>query len=444
MQSSAYEVVPENLFSKVSLWQSWLDVESALALAQAELNIIPMSAAQEICAKANVHTLGIDNLEREAHKTQAPILALTRVLSEAAGESGHYVHWGATTQNIMQTGRLLLMRKANQQLKQHLAKSFLILSSWAEQYARAPMIARTNGQHALPVSFGFKVAGWIEALARDYTRIKEMEKRVFVLPFGGSVGAMHAFGNSGLELNEVLARKLNLEVLLVPSRTVNDIFADYVVQLSLWACNVERISTELYRLMSTEIAEVSEKLEIDVVGSSTMPHKVNPKHVVKVIAQAADLRLMAATAMQGTLSAHEGDASANHLISRVIDRFSPLSIKLSSSFAHLLSVIEISSSKMLANLQLQGASVATEHLMMALAPNIGRGQAHDLLHELLHDHDPAKCDLATHFATSEAIARHIAPEQIAKLMDPLNYLGDSVRISESAAAMARKIAKQLV
>jgi 3-carboxy-cis,cis-muconate cycloisomerase len=434
---------PQDLFSKASLWQAWLDVEVALARAQATLGIIPAEAASQIERVATVQCLGIDNLEREAELTQAPIVALARVLAQAAGPGGAFVHWGATTQNVMQTGRLLLMRCSHDAVKLDLSRAMTTLAYWANQYANTPMVARTNGQHAVPISFGFKVAGWIEALGRDAQRLTSMQERVFVLPFGGSVGAMHTFAGQGQALNQTLASILGLGVMLVPNRTVNDLFADYVVQLSLWASSIERIAGEIYCMMSTEIAEASEIQSSSVVGSSTMPHKANPKFVVKVIALASDLRHMASAALQATQSTHEGDAVANHLVASVVDRASPLAWRLSRAFADLLERIQFFPSVMRRNLQMLGPSIVTENLMMALAPHLGRNEAHDLIHEVILSPTQCSNDLIVQMADHPALKERYDQSQLAQLLDPLRYLGESDRIATQAAALAAEIAREL-
>lgn len=434
---------PLDLFSRANLWQVWLDVEVALAQAQAKLGMIPADAALQIQRVASVEYLGIDRLECEAESTQAPIVALSRVLAAAAGEGGAYVHWGATTQNIMQTGRLLLIRRSHDAVKIELSRVFTLLGQWAYQYAQTPMVARTNGQHALPISLGFKVAGWVEALGRDVQRLTSMQERVFVLPFGGSVGAMHTFAGKGQPLNRELASILGLGVMLVPNRTVNDLFADYVVQMSLLASSIERIASEIYRMMSTEIAEASELQASSVVGSSTMPHKTNPKFIVKVIALAADLRHMAPAALQATQSAHEGDAVTNQLVVSVVDRVSPLAWRLSRAFADILQRIRFFPPVMQSNLEVLGPRIVSENLMMALAPYIGRNQAHDLIHDaILSAHCPSH-ELVARLAAHPALEQHFDQAQLTQMLDPLTYLGESERIANEASAMAYRFASEL-
>lgn len=437
------QLTPDTLFSPASLWQSWLDVEVALARAQAELGIIPAWAAEGIAAVAQVSILGLDALEAESARTRAPIHALTRVVSDRAGQAGDYVHWGATTQNVMQTGRLLLMRQALRQVQRHLADALDRLADLAATHAETPMIGRTNRRHALPISFGFKVAGWIEELDRAADRLTAMERRVFVLPFGGAVGAMHAFDGQGREINRRMAARLGLREMVVPGRAVNDIFADHVVQLGLWATTVERIARELYTLMTEEIGEISETLGDGVIGSSTMPHKVNPKHVVHVIAMAADLRSAVGPALEGTLSVNEGDSAANHLVVRVLDRVCPLAWKLARSFAELCAIVQPLPDRMAQNLALSGAHSASERLMMLIAPDLGHLQAHDLLHDILTEPGLDIDAIAARVAALPALDGRLGITEARAALDPRTYLGESAGIARDGAALGRALAGRL-
>jgi len=437
------QITPDTLFSPANIWQSWLDVEVALAHAQADLGIIPSSAAEGIAAAAHVGTLGLETLEDEARRTRAPIHALTKVLSDRAGQAGRYVHWGATTQNVMQTGRLLLMRRAQAQVYIHLASTVEKLATLAGAHAETPMIGRTNRQHALPISFGFKVASWIEELSRAVARLESMEHRVFVLPFGGAVGAMHAFGGQGQAVNRLMAERLGLTQMLVPGRAVNDIFADYVAQFALWATTVERIARELYGLMSEEVNEVAETLEPGVVGSSTMPHKINPKRVVHVIAMAADLRSAVIPAMEGAMTANEGDAAANHLVVRTLDRACPLAWKLAQDFDELCGLIAARPEKMAANLAASGANSASERLMMLMAPELGHLQAHDMLHDVLTAVGPDPDIVATKVAAIPQLNGCISADVARRALDSRTYLGESARIAQDAVMMGQKLAKHL-
>ncbi|WP_162901364.1 lyase family protein [Breoghania sp. L-A4] len=427
-------LTPDTLFARDTLWQSWLDVEAALARAQADLGIIPDWAAEAITDAARLDTLGREALASDIKITMAPILSLTRLLGKASGKAGDYVHWGATTQNVMQTGRILLMRQADRAIRENLARATLRLGQLAAEGAETVMAGRTNRQHALPITFGFKIAGWIEEMDRSEARLSDAAGRLFALPFGGAVGAMHAFGGQGRALNRKLAADLSLRELLVPGRSVNDLFAEYVLQLALLAMSIERIMSECYTLMSEEIGELAEMLDHGTVGSSTMPQKVNPKFVVRTIAQAMELRGLAGPALETGRSSHEGDAVANHLLSSVLDAAIPLAWRLSEGFADSLRRLSPRPDRMARNLAQSGGAITSESLMMALAPHAGRAQAHDIVHHALEAGGPAA------LPDDPAITAHLSAAEIAAALDPAGYLGDSVSIAQAAADLATVVA----
>ena len=443
MKVSTPGLTPATLFARETLWQSWLDVEAALAEVQAEMGMIPDWAAEGIRAAATLDKVGIEALQADIRVTHAPILSLTRLLGRAAGEAGAYVHWGATTQNVMQTARILLIREADGHIRRALGAALNRLAEMAATHAETLMAGRTNRQHALPITFGFKVAGWIEELTRAVDRLDGGGRRLFVLPFGGAVGAMHAFGAEGKALNDRLAAHFGLEALLVPGRAINDLFADYVVQLSLLAMTIERIAAELYLLMTEEIGEISETLDAGTVGSSTMPHKVNPKFVVRVLAEAAELRGLAASALETGRSSHEGDAAPNQLLSAVLDRSVPLAWVLAEGFDGLLRRIAVNTGRMERNAGLSGGAIATEGLMMMLAPRIGRAEAHDLIHHALDHRAEVGGTAADVLKADGDLLSHLTEAEIDAALDPANYCGDSARIARDAAAMARELGRQI-
>lgn len=436
-------LTPATLFSQERLWQSWLDVEAALALTQGEMGIIPQDAAERIAANADLGCLDLDALKREIAETKAPVFALVRVLAEACGEAGGFVHWGATTQNIMQTGRSLLLRQAHRALLANVAAALDGLAALANSHAATPMAGRTNRRHALPISFGYKVAGWIEELLRVEARFSDAETRVFSLSFGGAVGPMHSFGAEGVKLTGILAKRLGLTDTLAHNRVSCDTAIEYVVQLSLFGMTVGRIADEIYLLMSEEMDEIAERQGAGVVGSSTMPHKVNPKLVVAVCAKASLLCSKAAAALQAGRPSHEGDAVSNRLLSMVLDEACPLAWELSGEFAELVTGIEVRAESMRANLARSGAAIASENLMMKLAERIGRQRAHDVLHHAIAEATAKGESIRSHLHADAEIAAVFDAPTIDSLLAPEAYMGRSRDIAIEAATRGRQSAARL-
>ena len=428
---------PDSIFARRSQWQAWLDVEAALARVQADIGMIPDWAAAKISAAAQLDVIGHDALVADIGRTMAPVLSLTRLLAKAAGNAGDYVHWGATTQNVMQTGRILLLRTADKAIRHHLSGAATRLGQLAGDEAETMMIGRTNRQYALPITFGFKVAGWITELDRAEARLTDAAKRLFVLPFGGAIGAMHAYGPQGREVNRRLAAALGLNEMLVPGRTVNDVFAEYLLQLSLLAMFVERVMTEAYTLIGQDYAELGERLEAGAIGSSTMPQKVNPKYVVPVAAHAAQLRGYAALALESGRTSHEGDPLSNQVLAATLDQAVPLAWRMCAGFAEALDRLTVRRDVMADNLARVGSAVCAENLMMTLAPLVGRGRAHDIVHHALDAGGPAAL-----YGDPE-ISQHLSAADIAAALDPANYLGDSASIAREAAQLAVRVATRL-
>lgn len=432
------------LFSTEQTWQSWLDVEAALALTQAELGMIPAHCGQEIAKKANLKNLDLEALRIDISRTMAPVLSVVNALSRVCTDvAAGYVHWGATTQNIIFTGRILQMRKAHNLLLARIGRTLDRLSEMARQGSDVVMVGRTNRKHALPITFGFKVSGWIEELARCIQRLEQVEARAFSLIFGGAIGAMHTFGADGTRLTEALAKRLQLSNPLVHSRSMLDPFCEYVVALSLFGMTCSRIGNELYQLMSEELGEVAEYLPESVVGSSTMPHKNNPKYVVTLIAQAARLRAMAAPALEAGQPSHEGDAACNQQLYALIDDACPLAYDLAVRLEQLLNLLRFDPVRMSHNLSLSSDVIASERLMMVLATKIGRQHAHDKVHAAIRESLKQEVPLAELLIEDPQVNEHFLKTDLVDALDPAQYTGNSHEITGRAANLADSLAYRL-
>ena len=427
------------LFTQRSLWQTWLDIEAALAEVQAELGIVPAAAAREIQRKANFEHIDAHSLGEDMQRTRAPIVSLVRALAKACeGDAGGYVHWGATTQNVMQTGRTMLMQRAHRAFMVGFADVLEKLAGLAEEGAGMLTAGRTNQRHALPITFGFKVAGWIDEMLRHRDRLAGAEPRLFLSLWGGAVGAMHAFGEHGPEINRRLSRRLGLQPMAVPSRAATDQFAEYVMLLAMLSATCTKIARELYALMAEEYAEVFEDLGEEVIGSSTMPQKVNPKIAVQVIALAARLRSQVPLALEAMQPTHEGDAANNQMLSALIDTVCPLAYELITTMDELLGCIRLAPERMRANLDASGALIVAEHAMMVLAPAIGRTQAHDLVHHAVAEALREGRDLVDLLLGDEKVRGAIGEEAVRAALDPAAYTGQSEAMAREQAACARQ------
>ncbi len=430
----------QSLFSEERRWQSWLDVEAALARVQARAGMIPQWAAAEICAAAHLDRLDLPALRAEIERTMAPVHALARALTAASGDAGGWVHWGATTQNIIDTGRILVLREALETLETRLADVLLVLADLAETHADTPMVGRTNRQHALPITFGFKVAGWIDELIRVCQQLKETEARLLQLRFGGAIGAYQSFGAAGPALVRALAAELGLAPSLHQGRAQIDPFIDLVTRLAMLGVAAGRIGSDIYGGMQTEVAEWAEGLGHDVIGSSTMPHKVNPKLVVTLAADASRLRSKGAAAFAVTPPAHEGDAVTNRELRALVEDSMKLALTVADNLAKTLDTLVVNREAMKAQLLASGDQTSLETIMMHLAPKLGRSATHDMLHTIADEARATKRPLQDLLLAAPDITAALEPARLKVLLDPIRNTGQSATIARQLAAAGRAYA----
>jgi 3-carboxy-cis,cis-muconate cycloisomerase len=433
-----------NLFVQRSHWQSWLDIEAALAASQAEMGMIPAAAALEIGSKANFEHVDATALAADIARTRAPIVSIVRALAQACeGDAGGYVHWGATTQNVMLTARTLLMRRAHEAFMARLGDVLFKLADLADAGAGMLTAGRTNFRQGLPITFGMKAAAWIEEFLRHQQRFEGAEPRVFASLWGGALGAMHSYGDQGAELNRRLSERLGLTPLAVPSRAGTDYLVEYFLLLALFSATCSKIARDLYILMADEIGEVYEDQGDEVVGSSTMPNKVNPKVVVVVIALAARLRALTPLALEAMQPTHEGDAANNQMLYTLIDQACPLAYELVCAMDELLACLKLAPDNMRRNVASSGQAMAAENAMMLLAPALGRTQAYERVKHAIADAEQRGALLADLLLEDPSVRGAIDEAALRTALDPAAYTGCSAEMARTMAISARGAAAAL-
>jgi 3-carboxy-cis,cis-muconate cycloisomerase len=432
------------LFLQPAQWQSWLTVEAALARAQADVGMLPAHVAANIESKANLSAIDSKALAADIAVTRAPVLSLVHALAEACGDKdGGYVHWGATTQNIILTGKVLQIRKMHDALLQRLAGTLDAMAAIAREGEDMVMTGRTNRQPALPITFGFKVAGWIEEFLRFETRFSQAETRLFVLAFGGAIGAMQSFGEHGEMLSEALGRRLNLTPVHVPTRAMVDHFVEYILLLAQFGTTCGRVAKELYTLMSPEFGEVFERQAKGVRGSSTLPQKVNPKLAMDVISSSTQLRACVTPALEAAQPSHEGDAATNQVLYATLDTACPLAFRVLHDFELLLTRIELNRERMAWNIEREGPGICAENVMMRLAPVVGRQAAHDQVHAALQAARTDGQDVLSALLADADVRAALGEETIRNALRPQNYTGTSRESARTLAALADEGAVRL-
>ncbi len=403
--------------------QRWLDVEAALAAAEADVGLVPRAAAREIARKARVQRLDLRAMKRQFDTTWNPVMplvdALRRVLRPAAAR---WVHWGATSKNIMDTGLALQIRDSYVVVLDEMDALSDTVAGLAFRHRDTVMAGRTHGQHALPVTFGFKAAVWLDELHRHRERLLASRPRVLVGEFGGAVGTLASLGRKGLAVQARLMRRLGLGVPTIPAKTAGDRFAEFFLILAMISATLGKIAQNIYNLQQTDVDEASEFSE-GKVGSSAMPHKLNPVVSGSVVLLGRLLRARAAPIFDYIHSEWEDD----HRQGETAWSFAPevcllLGAQLTLS-RRLLGSLVVKPENMLRNLDRSGGVVLSEAVMMALAGRIGRDRAHELVLRISRE------ALARGRAFRDAVAAHpevrrlLTPRRLAAALDYRRSLG---------------------
>jgi len=305
IRSTPKEAMKQIFSHNVSI-QRWLDVEAALARAEASLGIIPTEVAEEISRKAKVEFLDMEKMEETRQKTWLPTIAFIRIFAAICqGDAGQYVHWGFSSPDLINTSRMLQIRDAHGVIYESLRRIEADLLDMAERHADTIMVGRSHNIQALPITFGYKVISWAREIRRQIQRLKECRERLFVVECAGAVGTMASFGTKGPQVQSLMAKELGLQVPDMSWRGARDRVAEFVNLLSIIAGTLARIANEVYLLMHTEIGEVAEPWQHGYVGSSTMPHKRNPFICETMISLAKKIRYNAALVTEFMVVEHE-------------------------------------------------------------------------------------------------------------------------------------------
>jgi 3-carboxy-cis,cis-muconate cycloisomerase len=407
-----------------ALLAAMLRVEAALARAEARLGIVPQDAADAITAAADVDRLNLPALAAATRNTGYPVVGLVKQLSALAGvEAGRWTHWGATTQDILDTAQVLALRDALTLIERDLDAVIAALAARAREHRDTVMAGRTHLQHALPTTFGLKCAVWLMPLLASRERIAQLKPRLLRVQFGGAAGTLASLGDRGLDVVRELARELGLAEPEAPWHVARDAFAEAVSVLGILTGALAKMATDVMLLMQTELAEVFEPHAPGRGGSSTMPQKRNPIACEYVIAQARGVQALVPlvmNAMAGDQERATGPWQAE-----------PLAIPQAFLLAHgaldharlIAEGMTVDAARMRRNLASTGGLIMAEAVMMGLAPVLGRGAAHDAVH---HACDVALAEgipLAEALGREPAVAAALTPERIAAITDPASYLG---------------------
>jgi 3-carboxy-cis,cis-muconate cycloisomerase len=426
-------------------WQAWLDVEAALARAQAELGVIPQAAAEAITRAARLEHLDRKQIDEGFARTGHTIVPLVWELARVVGNPhGGWVHWGATTQNITQTGDLLVLRQAHRIFRRLIGETLAAMADLAERGADMVLPGRTHGQHALPATFGYKVAVWIDEMLRHLQRLREAAPRLFVAMLGGGAGTFASLGAAGPQVQAGIARQLSMGSMTVPSRALGDHLAENICLLGLLAATCSKIAREIYTLMKTEFGEVEEPVPPGTVGSSTMPQKRNPKLCQDIIAAAAEVRAMVPLALEAMQTEHEADRTTSLIMDSAEARAAIAMGDLLSRLAEVLRGLKLDPNRMRTNLDLGNGLIMAEAVMLKLGVALGRQRAHDVVYDAAQAAFNEMRPFAEALAADVRIAAHLTAAETGTLLDPTRYTGLCAEMAREGAVRARTAAAGLL
>jgi 3-carboxy-cis,cis-muconate cycloisomerase len=412
-----------------------VDVETALARAEARAGLIPSDAAARITASADPSTFDYEALRAETEIVGYPILAMVRQLSAQCGEPGRYVHWGATTQDIMDSATMLQCKAGLALVASRLDTVRAALAALAERHAMTVTAGRTHLQHALPVTFGFRCAVWLSALDRHAERLEQVRTRALLVQFGGAAGTMASLGdaNNGIAVRKHLADELGLADPGITWHVARDGPNEIVSLLAAIGASLGKIAVDVLTMASSEFGEVAEPFVPGRGGSSTMPQKRNPISSELIFAAAKMLRERASLMLDAMLTDFERATGPWHLEWSAL----PEAFLLASSALHqsafLLQGLEVDTARMKRNLDLTGGLIVAEAVMMGLAPEIGRQEAHDVVYDACREAIDQRVSLFDALMKHRPIVERLGETRLRELTDPANYLG-------GAAVMAREVA----
>lgn len=433
------------LYRLENRWQAWLDVEVALARAQAELGIIPQDAATAIADAAQLSRMDRARIDEGFARTGHTIVPLVWELGRVVGEKhGGWVHWGATTQNITQTGDLLVLRQAHRVFLRQIGDILSAMADLADRSAEMPIAGRTHGQHAVPATFGYKVAVWIDELIRHTERFHQAAPRLFVSMLGGGAGTYASLGKNGPLVQQGIGRLLGFGSMTVPSRAIGDHLAENVMLLGLLASTCGKIGREIYTLMKTEFAEVEEPVPPGTVGSSTMPQKRNPKLCQDIIAAAAEIRSQVPLALEAMTTEHEADRTTSLMMDTAESRACVATGDMLSRLGEIMRGLRLDPKRMRSNLDLGGGLIMAEAVMLDLGATIGRQNAHDAVYDAAQDAFVHGKSFGELLAADTRVTAHMSREQINGLLDPTAYTGLCADMAREGATRARTTAMELL
>lgn len=427
------------VFDDRELIRKYVEVEVALAKAEAKCGVIPAAAADEIAACCNADALDFDLLRHETEIVGYPILPLVHQISKQAGASGGFVHWGATTQDIMDTAVVLQVRDALDIIEADVKTLRGILAGLARKYRDTPMAGRTHLQQALPVTFGYKVAIWLDMFDRHAERLAQARPRVLVGEFAGAAGTLASLGDKGLAVQKAMMEILGLGVPVSTWHVARDGFAEALNLLGVITGSLGKIAYDVMLLAANEFGELYEPFVKGRGASSTMPQKRNPISSELMLACAKGVRQQAGLMLDAMVQDLERATGPWHAEWIAIPESFILAAGALNQAKFMLSGLIVDARAMRRNLDMTKGLIVAEAVMMGLAPHIGRQDAHDVVYDACRVVNEKGGRLADVLNGMPSVSSRLDPALIERLTDPANYLGMAPQMVDQVLASSAKL-----
>jgi len=426
-----------HVWSDENRTQKYLDIERALAVVQGRLGLIPQEAADEIVSHCTLDQIDLALLRQQTERIGYPILGVVSQLNKLCRDKlGEYCHWGATTQDITDTATVLQIREGLALVDADLAAIAQAMAKLAQEHRLTPMIGRSNLQQAIPVTFGYKMAGLLSAILRHRERIAQLRDRVLVGEFAGAAGTLASLEQGAMETQAGLCAELGLKQPVIAWHTIRDNIAEVGTVLGLIGGTLGKLSMDVKLMMQTEVGEVFEPYHHGRGSSSTMPQKRNPISSCYIHAAISVVRQHSAALMDAMVADHERSTGPWEIEWIVLpEAFCLMAGALKQSLA-VVQGLEVDPQAMRRNIDMTHGLVMSEAVMMGLGPYIGREYAHDLVYDICREAMKQQRPLLDLLAEHPQINKHLDRAALAKLCDPANYLGQSgVMVDRVLAAM---------
>jgi len=429
------------IFEEENLLQRRLDVEAALAWAHAEVGDIPRKDAEKIVKTATVKNVKLSRVKEIEREIRHNIASLVRALAEACGSSGAYVHLGATSSDILDTATALQLKDTLTLLEKRLNNFEKILLEKAERYKRTIMIGRTHGQHALPITLGFKFAVWTREIGRHIQRLRECKERILVGKMSGAVGTQAGLGPNAMKIQQLVMEKLGLKPAEISTQIVQrDRHAELVCLLAIITSTLDKIAIEIRELQRPEIGELAEPFErAKQVGSSTMPHKHDPELCERVSGLAKIMRSLVVPALENIPTWHERDLTQSSAERFIIPEACILTDYMLSLMTNIIANLEINEKRMRKNIEITRGRIMSEAVMMALThKGMNRQEAHEHLRRLAIKSEMEKQPFKRVLLEDRTVRKMLNEKEISKALNPRNYLGTALKQVEHVIKKTRR------